>query len=520
YRMRDSILSGTSVEVIDMRIIIQLKWEVRLVILLLAPFLLSHLAVTGSAQEQATPAGPLAAPQKIQPPVSREILKVKLPKAEEATLKNGLRVMVLEGYDQLPTFTMQMVILSGGLSDPPDQRGLASFTAALLREGTKTRTSREIAEQVESLGATLNANSDLSSLTSTVTSSGLAQNFDRVLDIFADVVREPAFPADELEKYKTRTVSQLQVQRTNPRFLAQERFARAIYGEHPAGFISAPVDSLQRATAADLKQFHSRHYLPNNAILAVVGQITLKDILSKIEREFGDWKRGDAPKTKISALPAQSQTKIYLIDRPGSVQTAIQLGNLGITRTDPDYFALLVMDKIVGNDPSARLFRNLREAKGYTYGAYSQFSGSKFRGTWAANSEVRTAVTEGAMKEFMSELKRIRDERVPSDELDNSKRALIGSFALSLERPATLLQNIITQKLYSLPADYWDTYSQKVAAITAVDVQRAAQKYIDLEHLQIVAVGDASKIREALAKYGTVESYDSEGTLVTGVSNK
>ena len=215
-------------------------------------------------------------------------------------------------------------------------------------------------------------------------------------------------------------------------------------------------------------------------------------------------------------MPAPSAPKIYLIDRPGSVQTVLQLGNLGIERADPDYFALLLMDKVVGNDPAARLFKNLREAKGYTYGAYSSFSSSKFRGTFQASSEVRTAVTDGAIKEFMFELKRIREERVTTEELENAKRSLVGSFALSLERPATLLQNIITQKLYNLPADYWDTYPQKVAAITAADVQRAAQKYVDLAHLQIVAVGDASQIRDVLAKYGTVEVFDSEGKLVKG----
>lgn len=458
--------------------------------------------------------------QKQEPPISRETLKVTLPKAKEATLKNGLRVIVLEGYDQIPIFTMQMVILSGGLSDPSDQRGLASSTASLLREGTKTRTSREIAEQIESLGARLSADSDLSSFTSTVTASGLVQNFDRAFDVFADVVRNPGFPADELEKYKTRTASQLQLQRTNPNFLANERFSRAIYGEHPAGIVSPPLDSLNKTTPADLARFHAANYLPNNAILAVVGAVTLKEILPKIEREFGDWKRGDAPKTEIKSVPAQSAPKIYLIDRPGSVQTVLQLGNLGIERTDPDYFALLVMNNIVGGGLESRLFKNLREDKGYTYGAYSQFNGSNFRGTWAANSEVRTAVTDGSMKEFLYELKRIRDERVSPTELEDAKRALVGSFALSLEQPRFLLQNIITQKLYNLPENYWDAYPQKVAAITAEDIQQAAQKYIDRHHLQIVAVGDAAKIRDALAKYGTVETYDSEGKLVKENGNQ
>lgn len=189
----------------------------------------------------------------------------------------------------------------------------------------------------------------------------------------------------------------------------------------------------------------------------------------------------------------------------------LQLGTLGIERTSPDYFSLLLADRILGGGPAARLFLNLREDKGYTYGAYSNFGGSKFRGTWVSSSEVRTDVTEGAMKEFMYELKRLREEKVNPEELDNARRAIVGSFALSLEQPQSLLQNIITQKLYDLPADYWDTYPQKVAAITAEDIQSVARKYIDLDHLQIVAVGDASKAREVLAKYGKVEVYDAEG---------
>jgi predicted Zn-dependent peptidase len=245
----------------------------------------------------------------------------------------------------------------------------------------------------------------------------------------------------------------------------------------------------------------------------------MKELVPKLEKYFGDWQKADVPATTIPPAPAQTESRIYLIDRPGSVQTVLQLGTLGIERTSPDYFAVLLADRVFGGGPSARLFLNLREDKGYTYGAYSNFGGSKFRGTWVSSSEVRTDVTEGAMKEFMYELNRMRNELVPAEELDNAKRAIIGSFALSLEQPGTLLQNIITQKLYNLPGDYWDTYPQKVAAITAQDVQMAAKKYIDLGHLQVVAVGDAAKAREVLAKYGKVELYDAEGKPVTGSEN-
>ena len=414
-------------------------------------------------------------------PVNKTLLKVNLPKAQEATLANGLRVVVLESH-KVPTFNMQMVVLSGGLADNADYRGLASFTAGLLRDGTSKRSSKEIAEQIDALGGTIASTSGLSSLTSTVTASGLIENLDQTLDIFADVVRNPTFPAGEVEKYKGRTLAQLQFQRSIPQFLAQEQFQKAIYGEHPGSLIAPPLSSIKKLASKDLAGFHSTYYRPNNAILAIVGDVTLKEVLPRIEKAFGDWQKANVPAMTIPEAPSQAAARIFLIDRPGSVQTVLQLGNLGIERTNPDYFSVLLADRILGGGPAARLFMNLREDKGYTYGAYSNFGGTKFRGTWVSSSEVRTDVTEGAMKEFMYELKRLRDEPVTTDELENAKRAIVGSFALSLEQPQSLLQNIIQQKIYDLPADYWDSYPQKVAAVTVAEVQRVAQKYVDLDH--------------------------------------
>ena len=466
------------------------------------------------AQGGAAPQSTKGAVIKGRAPVNKNVLQVKLPKAQEATLPNGLRIVLLHD-PKVPTFTAQMVFLSGGLSDKPDYRGLAAFTSALLREGTSQRTSKDIAEQVDSIGATLNSNSGFASMTSTVTTSGLVENLDQTLDLFADVIRNPIFPADEVEKYKTRTLANLQLQRSSPQFLAQEQFNRAIYGEHPAAILAPPVESIKKLTSKDLAGFHSTYYRPNNAILAVVGDVTLKELMPKAQKAFGDWQKADVPATTIPAAPAQAASRILLIDRPGSVQTVLQLGTLGIERNSPDYFSLLLADRILGGGPAARLFLNLREDKGYTYGAYSNFGGSRFRGTWASSSEVRTDVTEGAMREFMYELKRLRDEKVSAEELDNAKRSIVGSFALSLEQPQSLLQNIITQKLYDLPADYWDTYPQKVAAITVDDIQKVSQKHIDLDHIQIVAVGDAATARDVLAKYGKVEVYDADGKVVS-----
>jgi zinc protease len=492
----------------------------RLVALVLIALVSSSALAQGGAPAGQQPQSTKGAVVKGKAPVNKEVLKVKLPRAQEASLPNGLRVVLLESH-KVPTFNMQMVVLSGGLSDKPDYRGLASFTATLLREGTTKRSSKDIAEQVDALGATLTANSGLSSMTTNVSAAGLVENLDQTLELFSDVVRNPTFPQAEVDKYKTRTLAQLQFQRSIPQFLAQEQFSRAIYGaSHPAALIAPPADSIKKLGTKDLAEFHAANYRPNNAILAIVGDVTLKEIMPKLEKAFGDWQKADVPAFSIPAAPAQAESKIYLIDRPGSVQTVLQLGTLGIERTSPDYFAVLLADRVFGGGPSGRLFMNLREDKGYTYGAYSFFSGSKFKGTWGASSEVRTDVTEGAMKEFMYELNRLRNEPVAAEELENAKRAIVGSFALSLEQPAGLLQNVITQKLYNLPADYWDTYPQKVSAITAADVQNAAKKYLELEKLQVVAVGDAAKAREVLMKYGKVELYDADGKPITGPTSE
>jgi len=230
---------------------------------------------------------------------------------------------------------------------------------------------------------------------------------------------------------------------------------------------------------------------------------------------LASWQPGEVPKTNIPAVAAVGASKIYLIDRPNSVQTSLVLGVPSITRTDPDYFALEMMNQVVGGGASARLFLNIREDKGYTYGAYSGVSSGKYPGTFRASSDVRSDVTSGAMKEFLYELKRIREEQVPAEEFERAQRTIVGGWALQLESPQSVLSNWVTSKIYDLPADYWDTYPQKIAAVTPADVQRVAQKYLDLSKLQIVAVGDAKKVGDALKAFGTVETFDTEGKPVS-----
>ena len=272
-------------------------------------------------------------------------------------------------------------------------------------------------------------------------------------------------------------------------------------------WMSAPLQPVRAV------QEHAASALP----FAVEQLGALSGRLFKLESQAGQLserigvKQGAVPKTEIPKVADTGAAKIYLIDRPGSVQTNLLAGTLTIERTDPDYFALEMMNQVVGGGPSARLFMNLREDKGYTYGAYSNVSSFKYRGRFQANTEVRTDVTEGSMKELLYEFKRIGEEKIPADEFERAKRTIIGGWALQLESPASSLQNAITSRLYGLPADYWDTYPQKIAAITTNEVQRVARKYLDLGKLQIVAVGDATKIASLLKQFGKVEIFDTEG---------
>lgn len=448
--------------------------------------------------------------RKNKAPVSSEVLRVKLPKAVETKLENGLTILVMEDH-RLPTVNVRLILQgAGALNDPPDIPGLANLTATMLKEGTTTRSSKQIAEEIERLGASIGASAPWGSNGANVTASGLSDNTGQWLNLATDMILNPTFPAGELNKLKQRMKVQLQQQRSSPFFLIQERFNRAIYGDHPAAVTSPTLESLDKITPEMLAKFHREHYLPQNAILGIAGDIKAADLLQMLNG-MPPWQPTDSKVGDPPATHAVAARHIYVVDRPGSVQTDVSIGNITISRTDADYVPMVVMDRIVGGGASARLFMNLREEHGYTYGAYSQLIARRFAGPWIAQGNMRTDATEGAMTEFMNEINRIRDQKVPEKELEESKRSIVASFALSLEDPNQLLDYAMTLKVFGLPADYWDTYPAKIMNITAEQVQRVARKYVVPENLQIVAVGDASKIKPVLDKYGEVELYGTDG---------
>lgn len=447
---------------------------------------------------------------KGQAPVSGDLLRVKLPRPQQADLANGLHLIVLEDR-RVPQIAFQIIVPgAGGYFDPPDRIGLASYAAQMMREGTTTRSSSQIAEALERMSAGLNVSSGLSGATAVVSGSSLTEHSDLLFDLAADVLLHPAFDAAEWDRVKTRARAGLIQNRTNPGFLAAETFNRVVFGSHPAGRTAATPASLDAITVAGLREFHTSRFVPDHAAIAFAGDLSLADARRLVESKLGAWKRSGAARATVDEPPPGPLSKVFLIARPGSVQTTFNVGTQSLTRTDPDFIPLTLVNRVLGGT-MGRLFRHLREEKGYTYGIGSSFTATDHRGAWQVSTSVRTDVTAGALTDLLAEIADLRDRPVPAAELADAKRAIVGSFALALENPSQVLGYYVDNWQYRLPADYWDTYPTRVMAITAAQAQAAARKYWAVDRLQIVAVGDAARIGDTLRKAGPLETYDADG---------
>ena len=460
------------------------------------------------------PAAPQAVVEKGRAPVSNQVLQVKLPRPQEADLSNGLHVMVLEDH-RAPQVTMQLIVRgAGGYFDPPDHLGLAQFTAANMREGTAAKSSAAIAEQLERLAATLTVTTSMSDEDATVSATALTEHVDEVLTLVSEVLTGPTFPEQEIGRYKAQMRAQLIQQRTNPNFLGQERFSAIVAGNHPDGRIGPSLAALDKTTRESLAAFHQARYVPDHGVVAIAGDITLADAVKKLEARLGSWKNTGAPSPTVRDPAPVKTSSFSLVARPNSVQTMLLVGTQAIRRSDPDFYALTVMNKVLGGGPTGRLFRHLREEKGYTYGIGSNIDAPRWTGVWVASTSVRNDVTEPALTDLLDEIRQMRDVRVSAREFADAKRSLVAAFALTLESPNALLQNAITRWRHGLPADYWDRYPERITAITEADAQAMAKKYLDPSRLQIVAVGNEEAVARTLRKLGAVDVYDAEGKKV------
>ena len=416
----------------------------------------------------------------------------------ETTLPNGLKIVVIED-NRLPIVSYRLAFQSGTINDPKDSTGLTSALTSMLSEGTATLSSKQLAEEIERLGASIGASANADN--TIISGSALSLYGSDVLRLMSEMVLKPTFPESELALYKKNAIEGLKVQRADAGFLADEQTSKILYGSHPYSIVSPTAENIEKITREKLISFRDKTFVPNNATLVVVGDVRREDLLNEIKQTFGDWKKGTVEPMKFPAPPVRSETTLTLVDRPGSAQSNIVLANIAIDRANPDYFPTVVLNQILGASGSSRLFMNLREAKGYTYGAYSRFDPKRQAGDFEATAEVRTAVTGASLKEFFYELNRIRSEKVSEKELKDAKNFMTGVFPIRAETQEGLTNMIVSQQLYNLPGDYLQTYRDKVNAVTLDDVERVANKYITPDKIAIVIVGDAGEVLPQIKSY-------------------
>ncbi len=444
-----------------------------------------------------------------QPPPPLPARPIKLPKPQEVSLANGLTIIVVEDR-RLPLVSYRLAFRTGDADDPSGLPGLTDMLTGLLTEGTQSRASRQIADEVARMGAALTAgaNSDYS----TVAASSLGNFSDKVLELMADVTLRPSFPENEVELTKQNTIESLKQQRAQPSFLATERVSSVMYGAHPYAIVGPTPESITATTRQQLVDFHRQKFVPNNAVMFLVGDIDSDRMVKRIEELFGEWKPGAADSEQFPEPPVPTSRSAYIVDRPGSAQSNIVIANPGITRTSPDYFPMLLMHTVLGANASSRLFMNLREDKGYTYGAYSNLDARRTAGTFRASAEVRTPVTGDSLKEFFLELNRIRNEPVSQKEIDDAKSYLTGVFPIRLETQEGLVDQFVQIKMFGLPDQYLETYRDRVQAVTIGEIQEVATRYVKPEEASIVIVGDGRQIIDQIEPYATeIEFYNTAG---------
>ncbi|MBI3447995.1 MAG: insulinase family protein [Acidobacteria bacterium] len=445
---------------------------------------------------------------KAPAPLSGSPRPVKLPKIHDTMLPNGLLVRVVEDH-RLPLVNMTLVLPFGTTSDPAGLPGICQVTADLLEEGTTSRTSRQIADELAAIGGSLTASAGPDSVT--VSGSVLSEFVPRLASLLADEILNPSFPQAEVALRKANMKQELAQNRAQPAWLARQRFAGAVYGSSPYARTSptdASIDAMERGAIAE---FHRKMFVPGAAILVVVGDVEEAAALAEITAKLGSWKGGSVAAPRFPDPPAASARRILLVDRPGSVQSDIVVGTLGIRRTDPLYFPALMLDGVVGAGTASRLFLVLREEKGFTYDAHSEFRTRLRSGDWCAVTEVRTDVTKPALAEILKQLDRVRNETVDPSELTAAKTLATGIFTLQLERPAALSGLLAEQRFFGLPADELETYVAKIGAVTPEQVRDAAKSLCDTSRSAIVVVGDGEKVRAELESFGPVAVFDAEG---------
>jgi len=425
--------------------------------------------------------------------------EITFPPYEIRMLDNGMRIVAVLHHEQ-PAVSIRLLVAAGSAQDPKGKGGVANLMASLLDQGTASRTAQQIADQIDFIGGDLGtgAATDLSFVNAVV----MKDSFQTGMDLIADIARHPAFAPEEIARQKDQILSSLRVNTDDTGYIAGVVFDRLVYGFHPYGLPGIGTeDSLGSLTREDLQAFHTQYFLPNNMILAIVGDVTSDEAFAAAQRVFGDWARGTLPPPP-SIEPPASTRRIVIIDKPDAVQTSIRVGQLAIPRKHPDYMTWDLTVKILGGEGANRLHQVLRSQYGLTYGAEANAEARKDAGDFVGETETRTDTTGQALRLMIDEFSRLARERVGQRELSDAQAYLAGSFPLTIETPDQIATQVLNVLFYDLPISEIGTFRERVLAVTPDDIQRVARQYIRPDRLSIVLVGNARAFVSQMIEMG------------------
>jgi zinc protease len=441
------------------------------------------------------------------PPRPLSARSVAFPPYEMQTLPNGLRVMVVLHHEQ-PAVSMRLLVRAGSAADPKSKTGLVHLLASLLDQGTEGPSGQsavEFNDTIDFIGgvAGAGAGTDLCYLNMVV----MKDSFDAGLRMLSDMARHPAFDAAEIERQRQQLLSSLQVSFDDPGFIANSVFDRLVYGFHPYGLPQTGTpDTLASLTRDDVVALHRKYFVPNNAILAIVGDVTAEEAFVAAGKVFGDWERRDFP-SESAIEPPMPTRRLVIVNKPDAVQTEVRVGNIGIPRNHPDYMAVNLAIRILGGEGSNRLHQVLRTARGLTYSAQANFDTFKDSGDFEAETTTRTQATGEVVRLIVDEFWRLQRERVSERELSDAKAYLTGSFPLTIETPDAIALQVLNVMFYGLPIEQLQNFRDRVNAVTVDDIQRVARLYLKPDRLSVVLVGNASGFVDQLKGVG-FSSYE------------
>ena len=449
-------------------------------------------------------------PFPTRPPAPIRLRPVQFPPFREVALPNGMTLLLVENHEQ-PTLSVSLSFRAGSVYDPAGKEGVAAIVAELLTKGTPTQNAEQIAADIEGVGGSIGASAGDDFLA--VSADVLSDHAELAFSLLGDVSRRATFPDQELELARTRFLSALEVEMSQAQNVAGRAFQQEIYGRNPYGRNTSAA-AYKAITRDDVVGFAGRRLRPGGSLLVVAGDITLPRARELATQAFGSWRGTAPPAPGFPAPPAKRGTDILLVNRPGSVQSNIVIGNTTFLSTDTTYYAARIATHVLGGGSDSRLFIILREQKSWTYGSYAALRRNRGVGFWQATFEGRTEVTDSALTELLHQIDRIRTETIPDSELVAAKGFLVGSFPLTIETPRQIAQVVSTARLLGLGSDYVQRYRERLAGVSSARARAAAQRAIHRDAFTIVVVGDAKALYDKLKTIAPVRLVDVAGKAI------